>query len=95
MLVPVTPDPSYLFDMESATYTALWERARWLSKHIRVAMDCKRVGIMVEGFAVPHVHIHLIPINNGSDLNPESAQLMDSEQLRHYQARIVRQISDL
>lgn len=94
LLVPVNPDPPYLFDMESAAYTALWERVRWLSKHIQLAMDCKRVGIMVEGFMVPHVHIHLIPINNGSELNPNGAQPMENDQLQTYYERIVRQISD-
>jgi len=70
LLVPVNPDPAYIFDMDSAVYTSLWERAHWLANHIQVAMGCKRVGVMVEGFLVPHVHIHLIPINDGSELDP-------------------------
>lgn len=92
LLVPVNPDPPYLFDLDNAAYTALWERARWLSEHIRRAMACKRVGIMVEGFMVPHVHIHLIPINNGSELDPAGAHPMENDQLRQYHQRIVQQV---
>jgi len=93
LLVPVTPEPAYLFDMKSDAYTALWDRARWLAKHIQAAMGCKRVGIMVEGFMVPHVHIHLIPINNGHDLNPNGAQPMEQSLLQQYHKKIMQQVS--
>ena len=92
LLVPTEPDPSYIFDMESSAYHALWEKARWLSEHIRSALGCKRVGVMVEGFLVPHVHIHLIPINSGTELEPATATVMDDSKLSRYQALIVRQI---
>ena len=92
LLVPTDPDPAYIFDMSSSAYLALWEKARWLSEHIRLALGCKRVGVMVEGFLVPHVHIHLIPINDGNDLDPNSAQRMDQDQLAGYHERILQQI---
>jgi histidine triad (HIT) family protein len=33
-----------------------------------------RVGVAVEGFSVPHVHVHLVPINALNDLNPSREQ---------------------
>jgi histidine triad (HIT) family protein len=30
-------------------------------------MDCKRVGLTVIGLEVPHVHVHLIPLNSMQD----------------------------
>ncbi|MFW2376518.1 MAG: HIT family protein, partial [Cellulophaga baltica] len=31
------------------------------------AIDCKRVGMTVIGLEVPHVHVHLIPLNEMKD----------------------------
>ena len=36
---------------------------------IKKSVDCKRVAMSVVGLEVPHVHVHLIPINNMNDLN--------------------------
>ena len=30
---------------------------------------CERIGVAVIGLEVPHVHIHLVPINGVSDIN--------------------------
>jgi histidine triad (HIT) family protein len=37
--------------------------SRKVGKAIEAAIDCKRVGITVIGLEVPHVHVHLIPLN--------------------------------
>ena len=52
------------------------EIATLLKKKLRP----KRVGLVVEGFAVPHVHVHLVPINTGNELNPEQAKDMSLEE---------------
>ena len=36
------------------------------------AVDCKRVGVGVIGLEVPHVHVHLIPINKMDDMSFDS-----------------------
>ena len=36
---------------------------------IEKSVDCKRIGLAVVGLEVPHVHIHLIPINSVNDMN--------------------------
>jgi len=51
-------------DMEEADYLELMAFSRKVGKAIEVAIDCKRVGITVIGLEVPHVHVHLIPLNN-------------------------------
>jgi len=58
----------YVFDMPESTYLRLLKRARDLSHPLKAAMDSKRVGLMVEGFGVAHVHVHLVPINKGGEL---------------------------
>ena len=36
---------------------------------------CERIGIAVIGLEVPHVHIHLVPINGVSDINFEKPKM--------------------
>ena len=42
---------------------------------MKKVLPCDRIGVSVIGFEVPHVHIHLVPINNISDLNFENKKL--------------------
>lgn len=70
----------YVFEMDEPAYHALWEAAKRLAPAIRRVSGAKRVGIAVEGFSVPHVHVHLVPINALNDLNPAREQaLPDAE----------------
>jgi histidine triad (HIT) family protein len=55
-------------------YGTLWAAAKRLAPAIQAASGARRVGIAVEGFSVPHVHVHLVPINALNDLNPEREQ---------------------
>jgi histidine triad (HIT) family protein len=36
---------------------------------LRELVPCTRIGVSVIGLEVPHVHIHLIPINTVNDMN--------------------------
>ncbi|MDR2063252.1 MAG: HIT family protein [Candidatus Nomurabacteria bacterium] len=58
----------YLFDLPDEDYRYLWEVAKKLAHAMKNAMKTLRVGVIVEGFAVPHTHIHLVPINNDQEL---------------------------
>ena len=70
----------YVFDLEHDVYRELWEQASMLSEPIRTATGAKRIGIAVEGFSVPHVHVHLVPINNVGELDPNrEKQVPDAE----------------
>jgi len=40
---------------------------------------CERIGVAVIGLEVPHAHIHLVPLNNVSDINFERPKLKFSE----------------
>src|SRR5688572_30307020 len=60
----------YIFDMDELLYSKIFQVAKFLSKPINDAMQSRRIGVAIEGFGVPHVHIHLVPINRLSDLDP-------------------------
>jgi len=59
----------YLFDLPADEYADLLEFARKVALKLKKAIPCKRVGVAVMGMEVPHVHIHLIPINAESDMD--------------------------
>ncbi len=59
----------YIFDLDEATYSGLWNFTQKISKKIESAIDCERIGIAVIGLEVPHAHIHLVPIDNVGDIN--------------------------
>ena len=69
----------YVFDMADADYQALWAVAKRIAPAIRKVTGSARVGIAVEGFSVPHVHVHLVPINALNDLNPAREQAIADE----------------
>lgn len=56
-----------IMDMDEADYLGLMSFSRKVGKAIEAAIDCERVGITVIGLEVPHVHVHLIPLNKIAD----------------------------
>jgi len=69
-----------VFDLPTKDYCDLFSVARELEMPIRKATGSKRVGLVIEGFGVPHAHLHLVPINEGNELDPHRAhEVADSE----------------
>lgn len=58
-----------VFGMPDALYEELFEAAKALSAPLQNAMDSARVGMVIEGFGVPHAHLHLVPINGPHELD--------------------------
>lgn len=57
-----------IFDLDEETYLGLMAFSRKVAKALEKSVPCKRVGIAVVGLEVPHVHIHLIPLNSMSEM---------------------------
>jgi len=71
----------YIFDMDDALYTGLMQFAKSLAPAIKRAVPCKRIGVAVIGLEVPHVHVHLIPMNSMADMNFGNKLKMSQEEL--------------
>ncbi len=56
-----------LMDLDEETYLGLMAFARKIGLAIGEAISCNRVGLTVIGLEVPHVHVHLIPLNAMKD----------------------------
>lgn len=57
-----------LFDMEEEHYLGLMQFSRKVAKALEQAVECKRIGVAVVGLEVPHVHVHLIPLQEMDDM---------------------------
>ena len=68
-LVVPKKEVNKLFDLDAKTYTGLMAFARKIALALEKAVPCKRVGVSVIGLEVPHVHVHLIPLNSMSDID--------------------------
>jgi len=75
VLVVPKKETDYIFDIDSKDYIALWEFAQKIAKAMDKVIKCERIGVAVIGLEVPHIHIHLVPINNVSDINFERPKL--------------------
>ena len=58
-----------IFDLDKETYLGLMEFTYKIAPAIEKAIPCLRVGMAVVGLEVPHVHVHLVPLNTMNDIN--------------------------
>lgn len=78
----------YLFDLDPSAYTSLWATAAQIAPPLKEVTSAKRVGVAVEGFSVPHVHVHLVPLYAFDDLNPSRARALDASEADRLHAQI-------
>jgi len=57
-----------IFDLDNKTYDNLMRFSKQVAVALKKSIPCKRIGMTVIGLEVPHVHVHLIPLNNMSDM---------------------------
>ncbi|MBS1849268.1 MAG: HIT family protein [Actinobacteria bacterium] len=67
LVVPRVEVDNWL-DLDDATITHLVGVARTIGRAQQAAFDCPRIGLVIAGLEVPHVHLHSIPIRSESDL---------------------------
>lgn len=72
-------------DLPDADYQALMATVKRVAQRLGAAFPNKRIGLQIEGFDVPHVHVKLIPVSSGDefrakpdmDTEPDQAALAD------------------
>lgn len=77
-----------LFDLDEVTYIGLMEFARSVAIALEKAVPCKRIGVSVIGLEVPHVHVHLIPLNTMDDARFISKVKLGKEEFEALAKRI-------
>lgn len=77
-----------VFDLDEDTYHKLMEFSRKVAIALEKAVPCKRVGMAVVGLEVPHVHVHLIPLNAMTDMDFSRKMTLAEEEFLEVQEAI-------
>ncbi|MCH1548389.1 MAG: HIT domain-containing protein, partial [Flavobacteriaceae bacterium] len=63
LCIPKKEIDDYL-DLDDETFKDLMYFSKKVAAAIKNVIKCKKVGLTLIGIEVPHVHVHLIPIND-------------------------------
>ena len=67
-LVVPKKEENKIFDLSKDDYSALMNFSYRVAKALEKTVVCKRIGMSVIGLEVPHVHVHLVPLNEMADI---------------------------
>lgn len=75
LLIPKS-HTDYVFDLEDQDLSKLILKAKPLAKALKQAFVPRtgKVGVVFAGMGVPHVHMHLIPMDSEKDLDFDNAR---------------------
>lgn len=71
----------YIFDLDNQTLSEMIVFAKEVATLLKTKIKCSRVAMLVIGLEVPHAHIHLIPINQESDLDISKKQSPSQDEM--------------
>jgi histidine triad (HIT) family protein len=81
LVVPVEEIDHWL-DAPADLVVHLFEITRIIGLAQRDAFDCRRIGVIIAGYEVPHFHVHVIPTNSMADVAfANAAESVDSADL--------------
>ena len=96
VLVIPKRETDYIFDINDDDYMGMWVFAKIVAQGIKNVIPCRKVGIAVVGLEVAHAHIHLVPLNNVSDMNFEKPKLtLPTEEMIEIADKIRNAIAEL
>ena len=59
----------HLWELPDEDYLSLMMAVKKVALRIKDVIGKQRVGVKVEGFEVPHAHVHLVPIDSIAEYN--------------------------
>ncbi|SMG28764.1 histidine triad (HIT) family protein [Marivirga sericea] len=80
VLVVPKEETDYIFNLDDKVFSGLHLFSKKVAKAIEKSVDCIRIGVAVIGLEVPHVHIHLVPLNSMNDINFSKGKLNPSKE---------------
>ena len=87
-LVVPKKEENKIFEMSRVEYQKLMDFSYTVAKALEKAVPCKRIGMSVIGLEVPHVHVHLVPLNTMEDIQFSQKVTLSSEEFKALAQRI-------
>ena len=84
LVVPKVEVDDFL-KLDEATYDRVMHRIRYVAQVIKGKTGCARVCMLVEGYQIPHAHMHLIPTNSPDDFDKKHMYTASQEELEEMQ----------
>jgi len=81
-LVVPKKEVNKLFDLDDKTYLGLMNFSKKVALAIEKSVSCNRVGMTIIGLEVPHVHVHLIPLNSMNDIDFKHKVNLNEEEFK-------------
>ena len=83
----------YIFDMEDQQFAEFQLFSKKIAIALKKAIQCVKIGTAVIGLEVPHAHIHLVPMNNMSDINFSGPKLsLTAEEMESIALKIRKEL---
>ena len=84
LLVVPRAEVDHWDDLPEELNAHLMRVSQRIAKALKDAYPCGRVGMMIAGFEVPHVHLHVLPADDISDISfakcrPATAEALAAE----------------
>jgi histidine triad (HIT) family protein len=93
-LVIPKQETDYFFDLDDNQLAGLILFSKKVAKAIKSVIPCNRIAVAVVGLEIPHVHVHLIPMDTMNDVNFRNPKLkFTPEEFKGIAEKIGREIT--
>ncbi len=82
VLVVPKEEIDYIFDMEDEALGRLMRFVKRVARGVEKVVPCERVGMAVVGLEVPHVHVHVVPLREVSDMDFSKRVKLSEEEFK-------------
>ncbi|WP_341656760.1 HIT family protein [Blattabacterium cuenoti] len=96
LVIPKKSNRDKIFSLSEKEFISIMFFTRKIAIGIEKIIPCNRVGVFVMGFEIPHVHIHLIPMDKESDGNfSKKRMVLSSKKFKILSEKIKKSIQDM
>ena len=81
-------EEDYIFDLKDDEYVSLMNFSKKIANALKKSVTCERIAMSVVGLEVPHVHVHLIPIDEMDDIRFNKKVSIRPEEMKEIAASI-------
>jgi len=92
-LVVPKQETDYFFDLDDNLLAGLILFSKKVATAIESAIPCNRIAVAVVGLEIPHVHVHLIPMDTMEDVNFRNPKLkLTPEEFKEIAEKITEKV---